>query len=88
MAGKRSDIYRHFRVTEQDVPAFDPARTAHFPDPAQLRIMADAHLRMIADLAARIYRRKPPGTAAAPIPADPRKPNTLTGGAAAALDFD
>lgn len=43
---------------------------------------------MIADLAARIYRRKPPGTAAAPIPADPRKPNTLTGGAAAALDFD
>lgn len=44
-----------------------------------------------AALAARSMRRRGrrrDGEAGAGIPADPRKPNTLSGGAAAALDFD
>ncbi len=75
MAGKRSDIYRHFKLPEHRPP---------------VRIALDPLLlRMIADLAVRLpRRRKPPGTAAAPLPADPRKPDTLSGGAAAALEFD
>jgi hypothetical protein len=52
--------------------------------------MAAVHLRMLEDLTDRfkMRRRKPPGTAAAPIPADPNKPDTLSGGAAAPLEFD
>jgi hypothetical protein len=75
MAGK-SDIYWHFERPVRPVP--------------QIARFHPVQLRMIADLAALIQqrRRKPPGTAAAPIPADPNKPNTLSGGAAAPLEFD
>lgn len=81
MAGKHDDIYRHFRLPEREPPS------RAVLEAIQQRM--NAQLRMIADLAIRHQRRrKPPGTAAAPVPADPRKPDTLSGGAAAALDFD
>jgi hypothetical protein len=82
MAGKRRDIYRHFKLPERELPVLALVESWHRHQ--------TAHLRMIADLVAHMQRgrRRPPGTAAAPIPADPRKPNTLSGGAAAPLEFD
>ncbi len=76
MAGKKSDIDRQFTKPVRPLPKIE-------------RLAAD-HLRMLEDLTERLKqrRRRPPGTAAAPVPADPNKPNTLSGGAAAPLEFD
>ncbi|MBO9669221.1 MAG: hypothetical protein J7485_01760 [Sphingobium sp.] len=76
MAGNKQAIYRQFAQPVRPLPRIETFR--------------GVQLRMIDDLVDLLKqrRRRPPGTAAAPIPADPKKPNTLTGGAAAALDFD
>jgi hypothetical protein len=75
MAGK-DDIERYFRQRARPAP--------------EIKRIATVPLRMIEDLTDlfKNRRRKPPGTAAAPIPADPNKPDTLSGGAAAPLEFD
>lgn len=75
-AGNKQDICRQFTQPVHPVPRIETLK------PVPLRMIDD-----LTDLFKQ-RRRRPPGMAAAPLPADPQKPNTLTGGAAAALDFD